>query len=101
MKELFFRQLMSVTAVEARSGLSFGLSILHVFVIISGFDGGLPFLNLDAENSHGWRGQLEEIVSQLVLGTACLLGNCFGLKIVSDEYSPEHLKVHYHQGKWQ
>lgn len=92
---------MSVMFVESRSGLSFGISVLHTFVIFSGFDGGLPFLDLGAESSHGWRGQVEEVVSQSVLGTARFVGSLLGLKPMSNEYSPEHLKKHYDNGKWQ
>ena len=98
LKEVFFRQLLSAV-MEPRHEFS-ALKPLHILTIMAGLDSRPVLLDLGSEGSNGWRGQVEELISWVILVTARLLGTVVGLQPVTQEYTPKRLAGAYYQKRW-
>ncbi len=90
-KEIFFRNALSAIT-ESRSGiLAEIMRFVHIVIIYQGLDVRMVILDMGAENGHGWRGMVEEMIWWLILGMASLIGGVFALKPVSEAYTPGRL----------
>ena len=90
-KEILFRNLLSAIT-EPRSGiLGEIMRFVHIVIIYQGLDVRMVILDMGAENGHGWRGMVEEMIWWLILGMASLIGGVVGLKPVSEAYTPGRL----------
>lgn len=90
-KELFFRNALSAIT-EPRTGILGGtLRFVHVVIIYQSLDVRMVILDMGAESGEGWRGMVEEMIWWVVLGMAILIAGVFGLKPVSEAYTPASL----------
>ena len=90
-KEVFFRNLLSAVSEPRNGVLGEILRFFHVVIIYQGLDSSMVVLDMGSEGGKGWRGMVEEMVWWVVLGLAVLIGTVFGLKPVSEAYTPGDL----------
>ena len=90
-KEVMFRNLLSAVS-ESRTGI-FGkiLRFVHIVIIYQSLDARMVILDMRSESGEGWRGMVEEMIWWVVGGMAVLIAGVFGLKPVSEAYTPAPL----------
>ena len=87
-KEVFFRNLLSAFS-EPRNGiLGEVLRFVHIVIIYQGLDASMVVVDMGSESGKGWRGMVENMIWWVVRGVAVLIGAVFGLKPVSEAYTP-------------
>ncbi len=90
-KEIFFRNLLS-TVSEPRTGI-WGevLRFLHIVLIYEGLDAKMVIIDMQPESGDGWRAMVEVMIWWVLVSVARLVGAVFGLKPVSEAYTPSPL----------
>ena len=87
-KEIFFRNLLSAVSEPRNGTLGEVLRFIHILRIYLGLDAKMVILDMGPEDGNGWRAMVEEMIWWLLVGMASLVGAVFGLKPVSEAYTP-------------
>ena len=98
-KEIFFRNLLSVISEPRTGRLREVLRFFHILLIYQRLDARMVILDMGAEDDHGWRAMIEEMVWWLFVVTASLVGALFGLEAVSEAYTPAPLASRWEKEK--
>ena len=98
-KEIFFRNLLSAVS-EPRGGvLGKPLRFIHILTIYQGLDAKMVILDMGPEDGNGWRAMVEEMIWALLAGMASIVCAVFGLKAVSEAYTPGPLVSRWEEKK--
>lgn len=98
-KEIFFRNLLSAVS-EPRSGALGGLlRFIHILKIYQGLDAKMVIVDMGPEDGNGWRAMVEEMIWALLVGMASVVCAVFGLKPVSEAYTPGPLVSRWEERK--